>query len=288
MDQQQQQKKRLKDNYAKKAIKVFDDILMYEPFHFNAIYGKGLAFYNIGLFEESLEWFDNAIKTSDVEEQNSLKIWQFKVKAERKILAGIAKAEGKFERPIDHHHHLVMEMEMDESFDCGYCGRSFNRKFTLNRHLSIHLGIKPHQCVDCKKRFIQKGDLLRHEKIHRTAAIHECPECFRVFKVKKYLTTHMVTHSENRPYKCRHCPKAFKVKRLWQYHEGLHADVKPFNCDVCGRGFPARAHIISHLKTHCDDRPYQCSKCSSSFKRNYDLQFHIKGQHSSEMKNKKK
>ncbi len=47
-------------------------------------------------------------------------------------------------------------------YNCRYCGKTFNRKFCLERHERLHTGVKPYACSCCGERFIRLEDKKRH------------------------------------------------------------------------------------------------------------------------------
>ncbi|XP_052070866.1 zinc finger protein 234-like [Mytilus californianus] len=63
----------------------------------------------------------------------------------------------------------------EKPFKCGICGRQFNHKPHLSRHMHIHTGDKPYVCNKCGKGFIERNKLIRHEKsvhIHESQKLH--------------------------------------------------------------------------------------------------------------------
>lgn len=285
------------------AQRVFDIVLLDEPLNFFALYGKSLSLCKDGKMEESLETINKAINLETADSESNAKelrdlldkIITMKA-AQCKIEPGIfgygfnsRKPENLliksmiFRQPIAGHKigERPTAPSKPKSYICKTCDKSFTKMFSLNRHMQLHTGFKPHKCSYCRKAFIQKTDMERHETTHSEILNFSCSfeGCDKKFRTKKNLNCHLVTHSIDRPFKCQFCPKDFKVKRLWRFHEGLHKDAKPYNCDICGRGFPAKPYIKSHLKTHIDEKPHVCAVCNFGFKRRYDLHFHIRNQH---------
>lgn len=275
-------------NLKKEAQRVFDSVLLDEPFNFFALYGKALTLYKDGKMEECIETMNKAIKIEPIDAESNAKDLRDKIQQMIQI-KNAHKGVGKLDQvkanmvhqPIAGHkigQRATIEPK-DKSHLCKICDKNFTKAFSLNRHMQLHTGEKPHKCNICRRAFIQKTDMERHETTHSDILNFQCTMCDKRFKTKKNLTCHLVTHSVDRPYKCNFCVKDFKVKRLWRFHEGLHKETKPFNCDICGKGFPAKPYIKSHLKTHMDEKPFVCTICNFGFKRNYDLNFHVRNQH---------
>ena len=49
---------------------------------------------------------------------------------------------------------------------CDKCGKTFSRRWDLNRHRVVHTGERPYQCKLCWKRFNQKSNLRCHMATH--------------------------------------------------------------------------------------------------------------------------
>lgn len=275
-------------NLKKEAQKVFDSVLLDEPFNFFALYGKALTLYKDGQIEECIKTMNKAIQLEPSDSDSKAKDMRDKI-LQMNQLKNAHKGIGKLDQvkanmrhlPIAGHKigHQPSSLPQEKFHHCKICDKHFSKQFSLNRHMQLHTGEKNHKCNICRRAFIQKTDMERHETTHSDKLNFECTLCEKRFKTKKNLTCHLITHSVDRPYKCTYCEKDFKVKRLWRFHEGLHKETKPYNCDICGKGFPAKPYIKSHLKTHIDDKPFVCTICNFGFKRNYDLNFHIRNQH---------
>ncbi|KAI8899295.1 hypothetical protein BC833DRAFT_506857, partial [Globomyces pollinis-pini] len=77
------------------------------------------------------------------------------------------------------------------------CTRAFSTSGHLSRHIKIHTGDKPHECLisNCSKRFSRKDSMI-HVKIHTGDRPHECliQGCARRFTRKDSMMLHFSTH----------------------------------------------------------------------------------------------
>ncbi|KAL1787025.1 Zinc finger and BTB domain-containing 43 [Sigmodon hispidus] len=66
----------------------------------------------------------------------------------------------------------------DKLYPC-QCGKSFTHKSQRDRHMSMHLGLRPYGCGVCGKKFKMKHHLVGHMKIHTGIKPYECNICGR-------------------------------------------------------------------------------------------------------------
>lgn len=94
---------------------------------------------------------------------------------------------------------MVVRWNPERSFRCTVCGRGFNQKMNLARHMQRHTGEKPHQCHLCLKRFNQKCNLERHIRCHTGERPFHCTFCPKSFNSKSNLSRHEACHLVHAP-----------------------------------------------------------------------------------------
>ncbi|CDQ70107.1 unnamed protein product [Oncorhynchus mykiss] len=71
-----------------------------------------------------------------------------------------------------------------------HCGKTFTHKSMRDRHINMHLDLRP----------------------------FNCPVCAKKFKMKHHLTEHMKTHTGLKPYDCHGCGKKFMWRDSYMRH----------------------------------------------------------------------
>ncbi|XP_065107250.1 zinc finger and BTB domain-containing protein 43 [Paramisgurnus dabryanus] len=82
------------------------------------------------------------------------------------------------------------------------CGKSFTHKSQRDRHMSMHLGLRPFGCAVCGKSFKMKHHLVGHMKIHTGIKPYECSMCSKRFMWRDSFNRHTST-----------CAKAHQTRR---------------------------------------------------------------------------
>lgn len=80
----------------------------------------------------------------------------------------------------------------DKLYPC-QCGKSFTHKSQRDRHMSMHLGLRPYGCGVCGKKFKMKHHLVGHMKIHTGIKPYECNICGKRFMWRDSFHRHVAS-----------------------------------------------------------------------------------------------
>ncbi|KAM4034665.1 LOW QUALITY PROTEIN: uncharacterized protein ACNLHF_021335 [Anomaloglossus baeobatrachus] len=175
-------------------------------------------------------------------------------------------------RPVEHE----MAYKGGKQYSCSECGKCFNQKKNIGRHLRIHTGEKPFSCSECGKCYREKFILVAHQRIHTGERPFSCSKCGKLFNRQSTLISHERTHTGEKPYSCSECGKHFSEKFILDKHLRIHTGEKPFCCSQCGKCFTDRYSVMRHQISHSDNKAFSCPECGKSFKRKSTLIAHQK------------
>ncbi|CAL8358425.1 unnamed protein product [Arctogadus glacialis] len=139
----------------------------------------------------------------------------------------------------------------DKPYRCPLCGREFQFKVAIPRHMQIHSLENIFQCQECNKHFSDGPAFRAHQRCHAALKPYECLECGMVFKHYSVMEDHRRKHTENMPsHHCSVCGKTFKYSSLLHQHQYLHTGQKPFCCPECGKKFAFAQNLKAHYRQH--------------------------------------
>ncbi|XP_069849488.1 zinc finger protein 556-like, partial [Dipodomys merriami] len=148
---------------------------------------------------------------------------------------------------------------------CGVCGKAFSRPSYLRTHEKTHSGEKPHACGVCGKAFLRPYSLTVHARVHTGEKPFECARCGRPFSCPKSFRAHVLAHTAGKPYRCAQCGKAYRCPRSARVHARLHAGERLHECARCGKAYGWLASLQKHVRVHDGEKPYSCTRCGKAF-----------------------
>ncbi|XP_041664790.1 histone-lysine N-methyltransferase PRDM9-like isoform X1 [Cheilinus undulatus] len=106
---------------------------------------------------------------------------------------------------------------------------------------------KLHHCSECGKGFNYKMDLTRHMVVHTKEKLFSCSVCDQRFTQKGSVTVHMRIHTGEKPFGCSVCGMRFTKKGDLTRHTRTHERIKPFVCSHRGKGFHNKMNLMRHV-----------------------------------------
>ncbi|XP_062947501.1 zinc finger and SCAN domain-containing protein 29 [Cynocephalus volans] len=180
---------------------------------------------------------------------------------------------GKSFGPNSHLMHQISH-QVENSYKCADCGKSFSRSARLIRHRRIHTGEKPYTCPDCGKSFRDSSNFITHRRIHTGEKPYQCGECGKRFNQSSSLIIHQRTHTGEKPYQCEECGKSFNNSSHFSAHRRIHTGERPHVCVDCGKSFSKSSDLRAHHRTHTGEKPYGCHDCGKCFSKSSALNKH--------------
>ncbi|XP_049434503.1 zinc finger protein 664-like isoform X25 [Epinephelus fuscoguttatus] len=142
--------------------------------------------------------------------------------------------------------------------------------------INLNTGKKPLKCDICGKVFEYKSKLQRHLNSHTGEKQFSCKTCGKGVSDTSALSAHIRTHTGEKPFLCKTCGKRFNDASVLKSHIRIHTGEKPHTCKICGRGFRRNGDLLVHMRTHSGEKPYTCKTCGKHFRSSNNLTGHMR------------
>ncbi|XP_052750032.1 zinc finger protein 37 homolog [Galleria mellonella] len=167
-------------------------------------------------------------------------------------------------------------------FQCHDCGKTFNTKSSISRHMYIHLNLKTHKCNVCSKKYRKKSNLqahMRQRHLDTVPASQSEPQyemCHICDTTHETLSTHLSTHIGNDNFlQCVYCDKKFSNHVILVQHEKQHLVNGGFQCTICNMSYSTSTLLDMHMKRHLNIKQYICQYCGKEFLRINSMRRHV-------------
>ncbi|KAK4879838.1 hypothetical protein RN001_007984 [Aquatica leii] len=177
-------------------------------------------------------------------------------------------------------HFLSKHSGRNKPYSCPRCGRGFDLRSTLTRHIRTHTGEKPFGCEICHKFYPSKSYLNKHKMIHLNTRGKSfiCEICSKSFALKDGLKAHSITHTNTKPFQCTMCDKTFSKKgSLASHMKYIHTKEKNFMCQMCAKTFVTKCELDEHIRRHTGEKKeakYSCLMCDKKLSSSTHLKLH--------------
>ncbi|XP_023277623.1 uncharacterized protein LOC111666513 [Seriola lalandi dorsalis] len=176
------------------------------------------------------------------------------------------------------------------NYDCGHCGKSFQKSCSLKEHLLTHVQSRLFKCSHCGVGFSGIGDLKYHQQVDHDKPYH-CKQCGKSFISSKCLTKHQQRHQEVGEMETAKLMSGGKHRKSGSAHRTSSSSLSSrktsvkavyprgrvtHNCPLCGRSFKYRFEFLEHQRFHTAVKPYKCSQCGKAFRTEAHLSGHRK------------
>ncbi|CAH0731244.1 unnamed protein product, partial [Brenthis ino] len=188
-------------------------------------------------------------------------------------------------------YHLNVLHKGQNRYPCPRCGKVYQWKSNLGRHLRTHKARDAGElhCGACDKRFASVATFRQHLRVSRrhvseTDFTFMCNECGKKFVNKTRLRDHIDwEHLHNIKFRCQLCDKPFKCHTsLYVHMQNVHRnkEKKDNLCHVCGKSYQNAAKLKYHIVAmHTRETPYACAHCGAAFGWYSSLYRHVREVH---------
>lgn len=174
----------------------------------------------------------------------------------------------------------VTSKPTDTLYKCSECKYESKNRTYFNKHLDVHMNIRPFKCEYCDKRFRDNNQLNNHVNIHSGKKPFPCDQCDAKFSTRGEVTRHVkYKHSFIKPHKCDQCDYSTVELSKLKRHIRMHTGERPYLCQYCDYASSDTFKLKRHLRVHTGEKPYECPVCHSRFNQSNSLKYHLNMMH---------
>ncbi|XP_071445676.1 zinc finger protein ZFP2-like isoform X2 [Hetaerina americana] len=175
---------------------------------------------------------------------------------------------------MNKHIRVTHKREVCErKYECEVCKMSFAKRGNLERHATVHKGVRSFSCERCGKAFFHHSELQAHLSNHLKVSPFTCDYCQRGFGHKLHLIEHINRHTGGKPFGCRSCDKQFVSVKYLKVHEKIHEPNPSYRCEECNKTFTNRFYFLGHQRKHSGEL-FKCLECGKKFAHKNNLKQH--------------
>ena len=170
--------------------------------------------------------------------------------------------------------------------ECAHCGKKFNRKDVLDKHMKTHSKTKKKpsnsdeeefHCDKCHKKYKHQTNLIRHQK--KDHSENQDVVSFNGVGFGMFEESGNIVKEKGKEYKCQHCnfeaTNNWKLKRHIESKHGSDCGLKKLSCDQCGKMFKDSWKLDRHVASvHTHSSNVECDICKKSFQDEYHCKRH--------------
>ena len=209
-------------------------------------------------------------------------------KHKKKIRCIINNCQDSFDSIIELREHKKDKHADDiKNFNCEHCGKPYNNRPSLNRHVkAVHENLR-FTCELCGKKYTGKKYLQQHIKVvHNRIYDFSCDEvgCTKGFSTASELKKHIeCVHEGIKNFICQDCGQEFYDKQRLNIHTKTVHERRIgkkwhiCNYEHCDQSFDKMGQLRKHMKNdHISDKAkYPCSECDNKYNNQQALISHI-------------
>lgn len=188
-------------------------------------------------------------------------------------------------------HNDTANANRRKSFRCVSCNASYNRQYSLIRHIREHHNESGNthnhnipSCKICNFSSLNPSVLKNHALTHSLKSF-KCEECQISYSRNDVLKRHLLNyHTAEILYQCKSCDRKFETEFGLLRHKELFkcagigkskTSTPRFKCTICVKAFAYKSLLDLHRLTHTRQYPFKCSLCTEGFPTYTTLRYHI-------------